>query len=815
MDWDWHDDFQQFSGRWSVPFILQDPDLEYVDATVPPEARFLGEKTYAPLRDESALVSFAYEDYRYRFKVDTPSQKDVPWFDIHSDDCVRSDCSRRLQNTDKRSRGDITRFDAFGVGMMDRQDESLRTTGTGGEWKVALNPFYGVNMCKERPTPVDFSLVVQYRQCPPSVCRLGGFIPYTSGPKYWSNVSTWQELAFVDKIDAFASNTAAIPVEWGSVEIPEGYHIIMDVNPPLLHKITVYGQLSFLDDADRELKFENLAVQGNFTIGERDTPFQHEATLSVHGNRSTSTMVVSDSVSLGAKSIANFGEISWHGRSPAVQHTKLAKSMRPGDDRLFTMEPVDWEIGDPIVVTGTDYDSNAWGNTETGTYSGSKFVRLPGVDEVTSTSEEFVVASVASDKLSVGLDRPAKNSHFAGEIDVGFQKDKILLKASNGERRVFAAQSITYGAAALGQDPNAYLGDREVDHGWNYLSMGSQVVFQENACKALPRNTYSKNDYVIVMVRVHRKCTPRTQAMVLDAAGAKGMLLVADSSVRDIYAAKLKYPFDEKNQKIPTVVLSDLGSTTVLGWLQQGHTVSLNRDPVVLRASVGNLKRGIVVQGMVDEACTKAEHTANTASYASNCQERNLPHHLCEKQGFVPHKCYYMKGYGAHMVTGEIMYGSKDEYDDALAAGLEVRPPKVGRIWATGVNFVNFGKLATTHRGFLINYVNDHSGIENVIDKCVFRHNWQDGIVTGRASGVQITRNIFHRTLGVSVSIGDEYVNYGHENGARGRRSMKVQGVVPKGDSHVIDDNLVLDAFLYPYVVLKGERLLFYGWVFS
>ena len=550
-----------------------------------------------------------------------------------------------------------------------------------------------------------------------------------------------------------------------------------------------------MDDEDRELKFENLAVQGNFTIGTRENPFKHTATLSVYGNRSTATMVVSDSVSLGAKSIANFGEISWHGRAPSVQHTKLAKSVRKGDTLIWLIEPVDWQVGDAIVITGTDYDANKW-TTDTGSYSGNTFAVLPGVDEVTSSSEEFIIAYVAEDGLSVALDHAADKTHFSGEIDVGFNKNEILFEASNGESRVFAASKITYGAASI-KNTNAgdFLGDREVDHGWNYL-LGSKIVQGDasNACKPMPGGTYDRNDYVIVVVTVSKKCSPRKQSTYLDAAGAKGMLLLEDDSIRDLNKDGSRVT--EKTQKLPTVVLSADGSTTVVNWLQQGYAVALRSNPVVLRASVGNLKRGIVVQGMVDEACTKFEHAANLASYTSNCQERSLPHHLCEKEGFVPTKCYYMKGYGAHMLTGEIMYGSKDEYDDAIAAGLSVRSPKVGQIWATGVEFVNFGKLATTHRGFLINYMNDHTNTENVLDKCVFRHNWQDGVVTGRASGVSITRSVFHRTLGIGISTGDEYVNFGYET--RARRSMKTQGVIPRGGDHIIDDNLVSDSFLYP-----------------
>ena len=807
-DWDWHDDFEQFSMRWAVPWILQNPDHgaagTNVDITtnVAPDARFKGTKSFNPLKDESALVSFAYEDYRYRYKVDKPSQIDVPWFDIHSDDCTRSTCSRRLANTEKRSRGTITRHDAFGVGMIDRMDESLKTTGTGGEWKVALNPWYGVNMCASRPTPIDFSLTVEVRQCPPNVCRLGGYVDYGS-KMYWSNLTTWETLAFAEKADAEASATAIHPAEFGVVEIPEGYHVVLDVDPPLLHKVTVYGKLSFLDDHDRELQFENMVVQGNFSIGTKETPFKHKATISVHGNRSTASLVVSDQHHLSNKAIANFGEIQWHGRTPNVAHAKLERTAEIGDTQLYMDSAVDWLVEDTIVITSTDYSSNM-PTTQTGTYTGNTFEVLPGPDELTSMSEEVVITNVSADGRLVSINRPVSHRHFAGEISVGFDKNNVLIETSAGKESVVVrAMKIAYGPAKFtgnasnAADIAAYTGDRSKLHGWYGLERVALVdATGIDTCNraALPVGTYSARSLQIVVAYESANCNAETQSANLLAAGADGLVLVDDTNVNNLIS--------EKGMQLPTMVVGFGDGTRMLEWIKAGPpgAVTLRAKPMVLKASVGNLNRGVVVRGIVQEACTAAEHSANLKTYTNNCQERNMPHHVCKDNGFVPHDCYYMKGYGLTITTGELNWGSKDAYTDAQTSGVATRPAKVGQIFAKGVEFVNTGKLSMKHHGFVINYWNEYGKdqADNVIDHCVWRNSWQDGIVSARANELTVTNNVIHRTLGIGISTGDDFVNWG-AGGKRSRKSMQLAGEVPWGGKHTINGNLVSDSFHYPF----------------
>ena len=58
----------------------------------------------------------------------------------------------------------------------------------------------------------------------------------------------------------------------------------------------------------------------------------------------------------GKKSIGvSFGTLDIHGVEKK-SWTDLDSTVEPGDTQLTLVEEVDWEIGDYIMITSTDYD---------------------------------------------------------------------------------------------------------------------------------------------------------------------------------------------------------------------------------------------------------------------------------------------------------------------------------------------------------------------------------------------------------------------------------------------------------------------------
>lgn len=80
-------------------------------------------------------------------------------------------------------------------------------------------------------------------------------------PRYWSNPKSWP--------------TGVLPVEDEEVEIKPTWNMIMDIEPPLLKKLTINGRLSFLNDPNKP---HNLTLHariiyvraGEFLIGSED-----------------------------------------------------------------------------------------------------------------------------------------------------------------------------------------------------------------------------------------------------------------------------------------------------------------------------------------------------------------------------------------------------------------------------------------------------------------------------------------------------------------------------------------------------------------
>lgn len=336
LDWDWHDDVESMSLKWSHPWLLKNPVHKHV-GYLPSDCTFEGAQDLKPLRDESVAVEFPYVDYGYRFAVKTKEHDDAPWFDYHSDSCRGSMCNRwtgdgarityknagpPLDPTKRRVRGAITRHDEFGASEINRLDASLSTTHTRGSIKFSINPWYNIDMCRDwpqGPKPKVFEMIVKKRQCAPSVC----IIPppddcpvrdKTTGDcvfvkRLWSDDLLWEEIAFADRLHDWASETAMIPAEGDYVEIPQAYHIVLDVNPPLLEKIMVAGVLELLDDTDRVIVTKVLNVYGDLLIGSEARPFRHKVDIRIHGNRTSQTNVLSSQHSLGNKNMIVFGRV--------------------------------------------------------------------------------------------------------------------------------------------------------------------------------------------------------------------------------------------------------------------------------------------------------------------------------------------------------------------------------------------------------------------------------------------------------------------------------------------------------------------------
>uniref|UniRef100_A0A667X934 PKHD1 like 1, tandem duplicate 2 n=1 Tax=Myripristis murdjan TaxID=586833 RepID=A0A667X934_9TELE len=174
----------------------------------------------------------------------------------------------------------------------------------------------------------------------------------------WSNASFWL---------SSEENNFLVPAEGADVVIPsgEGKWVVLDSDTPPLNKLTVIGVLEIPDTLNGSSSSACLfaVLQGGRMIaGWADEPFRGELHIKLRGNHGTPDWPLPNGPNQGSKVLGVFGTLELYGQPHDVYHTKLAATAPAGSDTLTLREPVDWQVGDEIVISTTSY--NAW-ETET------------------------------------------------------------------------------------------------------------------------------------------------------------------------------------------------------------------------------------------------------------------------------------------------------------------------------------------------------------------------------------------------------------------------------------------------------------------
>jgi hypothetical protein len=155
----------------------------------------------------------------------------------------------------------------------------------------------------------------------------------------WSRWTTW-------------GNTPP-PVEGDSAVISEGQSVMIDYSPPRFFLIIVMGHLLFDNEVDINLDCTYIMINyGRFTVGTPERPYLKKAVITLHGDRLTPEIPVH-----GAKVIAlRNGALDMHGQVRQPTWTKLAGTASAGSSTITVKGPVDWKVGEFIVVAPTNYE---------------------------------------------------------------------------------------------------------------------------------------------------------------------------------------------------------------------------------------------------------------------------------------------------------------------------------------------------------------------------------------------------------------------------------------------------------------------------
>uniref|UniRef100_A0ABM0MU86 Fibrocystin-L-like n=1 Tax=Saccoglossus kowalevskii TaxID=10224 RepID=A0ABM0MU86_SACKO len=143
-----------------------------------------------------------------------------------------------------------------------------------------------------------------------------------------------------------------LPIEGDFVVIQQGQRIVLDIDTPVLKMLLIQGGALIFDEADVELKAENILITdgGLLQVGTEEEPFQHKAIITMYGHVRSLEMPM-----YGAKTLAvRNGTLDLHG-IPVVTWTYLAETAPAGATQMKLMQEVTWQVGDEIVIATTNH----------------------------------------------------------------------------------------------------------------------------------------------------------------------------------------------------------------------------------------------------------------------------------------------------------------------------------------------------------------------------------------------------------------------------------------------------------------------------
>jgi cell surface hyaluronidase len=202
--------------------------------------------------------------------------------------------------------------------------------------------FYGILLSLVVLVPLLLILVSSYSQgASPkhqvTVSKSTSNTPLPSQGMKWSDPATWN---------------GSLPVAGMDVTIPAGKTVLLDVSPPALKSLTIQGSLIFADQ-DLSLSANWIMIEqgGTLQCGSETTPFHHHAVITLTGNNPDENIMAMGTKVLGVMG----GTLELHGM-PHVSWTRLAATAWQGATQILLDKPVDWNVGDRIVLASTDYD---------------------------------------------------------------------------------------------------------------------------------------------------------------------------------------------------------------------------------------------------------------------------------------------------------------------------------------------------------------------------------------------------------------------------------------------------------------------------
>ncbi|GIL74261.1 hypothetical protein Vretifemale_4328 [Volvox reticuliferus] len=144
-----------------------------------------------------------------------------------------------------------------------------------------------------------------------------------------------------------------LPQQGEDVVIAQGTTVLLDVNPPALGSLTLYGTLVF-DDTQPSLELQATSILvdgGGLLIGSPGEPYSSGATITLLGQPGHTGHYLYGNKVLAVRN----GRVQMTGCPREPPYTTLNATASPGDTDLLVNGPLNWQVGDHIALFSSSY----------------------------------------------------------------------------------------------------------------------------------------------------------------------------------------------------------------------------------------------------------------------------------------------------------------------------------------------------------------------------------------------------------------------------------------------------------------------------
>ncbi|CAF0819146.1 unnamed protein product [Rotaria sp. Silwood1] len=236
----------------------------------------------------------------------------------------------------------------------------LTSASNNGDWYYdnSTNIFsYIVKNPSSNTALIDVSVNLNVIKCRYPNCESppqpGLELPATARPAdalYWSNDSHWSFAS-----EGYGGYGSVKPSDNTNIYIPRGIWLVVDYPLPRILSLRIDGVLEFEQGMNNTLNVDSILINGGqLIVGWPNNPLQSYVDIVITGSSSVNVLLPNDAGSVGPRVIGVLGGLDLHGIPRNVSWTRLATTALAGQNSITLSEPVDWIVGDEIILTTTD-----------------------------------------------------------------------------------------------------------------------------------------------------------------------------------------------------------------------------------------------------------------------------------------------------------------------------------------------------------------------------------------------------------------------------------------------------------------------------